>query len=150
MTELLSWSTCSYMTQDECKRPNAISTLLGDQQSIGAQGPTDIKYSAAWNYQTTASSDNRSLKFRRKDAVIAYGEEKGQAWMVQYSDWYQGDQFCQGPQINVMSKKKNGVSEDLADDIIKQMIDLDDELNDSELRDVVQRIGILKVDDRRS
>lgn len=144
--EVCSWSTCVDPEATNCEDSNAISTMFGHNIPIGAQGPTDKKYTAAWSYSAAGVLGGMVEDLH---AVIAWGEDQsGSGYFAQYETGTDSD-ASSGDGIIIASRNEDGM--DLATYIClsSSLKQLAEELGDNELSAIVSQIKPLQHDGRR-
>lgn len=142
-----SWSNCSVedVNNNNCDDPSKITTQFGYERPIGARGPSDKRYSAAWNY-TFASSEEGS--YGSLLAVVAWGyDADGDAYYVLLRTDYEHTAGLQW--FNVMSRCEQGPAERTMVDIIRGLRRLGETLNDELWIELVDAIGPVEGDERR-
>ena len=147
---VLSWTTCNSNTSLDCDSEAARITISGFNLPIGALGPTDQKYAAAWTYYASPQFHDKSYGHRH--AIIAWGvDEENASWLVNYAA-DTSDRPAKGSQgyINIESKNVNGPSHRTTTALVEALKDLFTELQDQALYDMVDSLHRTAIDGRRS
>lgn len=144
-SEVDSWSTCDDPNTTDCKDPDAITTIFGHNVPIGAQGPTDKKYTAAWRYNATGKLEGSS----NLRAIVAWGQDHvGSDYFAQYVGSDADVDDVEGG-INIASRSEKGLSPVTYICLTSSLKQLAEELGDTELSEIVSRIRPLRDDHRR-
>ena len=121
--------------------------MIGYGTHIGARGPTDRRYAAAWRYTEAAEGNEETGKGSggdRSHATIAWGvdideDEKDNKWLVEYDTEgdYRPARGAQGAR-HIWSRR-GWMSRLTFDAVMSRMRDLFEELGDGELLEMVDR-----------
>lgn len=144
--EIESWSTCSDPEAADCKDPDAVCTVFGYDIPIGAQGPTDKKYTTASSYAATGTLEGKVGGLR---AIVAWGEDSdGFGYLAQYETGTDVNGF-NGNRITIASRNQEGMTSVTYICLSSSLKQLAEELGDNELSALVSQIRPLKHDHRR-
>lgn len=147
-SEIGSWSTCADPQASDCKDSNAISTLSGHNIPIGALGPTDTKYTAAWRYNATGTLEG---KVGNLFAIVAWGQDhSGFDYFAQYQTGLNVGLSDSSAAINIGSRNEKGISPITYICLTSSLKRLAVELEDTELYGIVSQMKPLRRDGRRS
>lgn len=147
-SEIGSWSTCANPRDPDCEDPNAISTIFGHHIPIGALGPTDKRYTAAWKYNATGALEG---KIGNLFAIVAWGEDDNSFdYFAQYETGLNFGLNNSGRGINIGSRNPTGISPITYSCFTNSLKNLAEELGDTELSDIVSQMKPLRNDNRRN
>lgn len=145
---VLTWCTCATASELDGKDGPTVSEFSSYDIPIGALGPTDRKYTAAWRYSATerASADHGRLY-----AVMAWGvDEVGAEWLVEYDTEDDERRSWKGEgSVSFLSRSDGGPADETFAALIREMRDLFAELEDTDLVEMVERVQRTKVHGRR-
>lgn len=144
---LNSWSSCSTPQTTHCAHPYLIETQFGYARPIGARGPTDRKYAAAWNY--TMDSEVVEQSYGSLQAVIAWGMDRsGHDYYVLYRTSYDHDP--DSTWVNVLSRREEGPSNETVQGLKNGIRELGEQLQVDGWCDMAGKLRRVPNDGRRA
>lgn len=144
--DIESSSLCSDPENASCTDPDAVCTTFGYDVPIGAQGPTNKKYTASWSYAATGALEGM---VEGLFAIIAWGKDvDGFGYFTEYRTTTDTEEDSGG--IIFASRNANGMSLATYSCVTTSLKQLAEELEDDELSMIVSNIKPLHHDHRRS